>query len=61
MNISDFLYTVAFSLLTGVGLGLTIKTMWFYLMQFLTRRLFKSKALKQVEFTHFFGSVKDEQ
>lgn len=61
MNISDFLYTVAFSLLTGVGLGLTIKTMWFYLMQFLTRRFFKTKALKQVDFGHFFGEVKEEQ
>lgn len=61
MNISDFLYTVAFSLLTGVGLGLTIKTMWFYLMQFLTRRFFKTKALKQVDFAHFFGTIKDEQ
>lgn len=60
MNISDFLYTVAFSLITGVGLGLTIKTMWFYLMRVLTRRFFKSKALKQVDFAHFFGKVKEE-
>lgn len=59
MNISDFIYTVTFSLIVGTGLGLTIKTLWIYLTRILTRQFFKTKALKQVDFAHFFGQIEE--
>jgi hypothetical protein len=57
MNISDFIITVTFSLLTGVGLGLVIKDLWSYLTTFLVnRKSKKTNALKSVNFSNFFQS-----
>ncbi len=55
MNISDFVITVAVSFLTGIGLGLTIKSLGYFLVKILSRKFGKSKAFRPVEFEHFFG------
>lgn len=60
MNISDFCITVVISLLAGVGLGLTIKDIWHFLVKMLSKIILKRRALKNVEFTHFFGDRDEE-
>ena len=60
MNISDFVITVLVSLLTGIGLGLTIKSLGYVLIKILSRKFGKSKAFKPVEFEHFFGKHNKE-
>ncbi len=60
MNISDFVITVAVSFLAGIGLGLMIKLLGYVLVKILSRKFGKSKALKPVEFEHFFGKNSKE-
>lgn len=60
MNIRDFIITVIVSFLAGVGLGLTIKESWYFLVKMLEKIIRNPRALRIVDFSHFFGDGNEE-
>lgn len=60
MNISEFIMTVTASLLAGVGIGLTIKSIWYFIVRIAAKIIRRQKTVKTVDFSYFFSNCDEE-